>query len=504
MHINEDVNCKLIKVQIAMGKAVKKPHAVCIPYPSQSHIGAMLKLAKILHHKGFYITFVHTEYNYKRMLKARGPKCLDGSSDFKFETIPDGLPPAENDDVTQDVFQLCLSTAKNFYHPFCDLIRKLNNKASVDDEFPPVTCIISDAIMSSFTVEAAEELGIPDVLFWTMSAFTVMCFLQIPQLRERGYTPLKDASYFTNGYMENTIDWIPGISSIQLKHLPTIIWTTNPRDEFLEYLVNLMPWTLKGTAVILNTSEQLEHGILKQFSSMMDHVYTVGPIHLLLKEVQRDDHSTEAIQSNLWKEDDSCIEWLNSKKAGSVAYVNFGSITVMTEDQLAEFAGGLANSMQNFLWIIRPDLVNGGPAVLPPEFLIATKDRGMLATWCNQELVLSHPSVGAFLTHCGWNSVFESLSAGVPMICWPFFADQQTNCLCCCSYWDVGMEIDSTVNRKEVEKVVRELMEGEKGKEIKKKTLEWKNKAEEAIKPGGSSYSNLDKMIEEVLLSPKI
>ena len=191
MHIKEDFNCKLIKEQMAMEKAVKKPHAVCIPYPSQSHIGATLKLAKLLHHKGFYITFVHTEYNYKRLLKSRGPKSLDGSPDFKFETIPDGLPPAENDDVTQDVFQLLLSTAKNFYRPFVDLIRRLNNKASVDDEFPPVTCIISDAVLSTFTVEAAEELGIPDVLFWTMSALTVMCFSQFPQLRERGYTPLK-------------------------------------------------------------------------------------------------------------------------------------------------------------------------------------------------------------------------------------------------------------------------------------------------------------------------
>ncbi|KAL3527634.1 hypothetical protein ACH5RR_012290 [Cinchona calisaya] len=484
-------------------EAVKKPHVICIPYPAQSHISAMLKLAKLLHHKGFHITFVHTEYNYNRLLKSRGPNSLNGSPGFDFETIPDGLPPAENGDVTQDIFQLCLSTAKNCYDPFCDLIRKLNIRAATDDDFPPVSCIISDTVMSIFTLEAAEEFGIPDVLFWTVSAFTVMCFLHFPHLREQGFTPLKDESYFKNGYLDNTIDWIPGINSIRLKDIPTIIWTTDPKDEFVEYLIELMPRTHKGAALILNTFDILEHDILKQFSAMMDHVYTLGPIHLLLTEMQKDDHSTEFIQSNLWKEDDSCIEWLNSKKEGSVAYINFGSITVMTENQLVEFAWGIANSMQNFLWIIRPDLVKGGPVVLPPEFIIATKDRGMLATWCNQELVLNHPSVGVFLTHCGWNSVLESLSFGVPMICWPFFADQQTNCLCICTYWDVGVEIDSNVNRKEVEKVVIELMEGDKGKKMKNKALEWKNKAEEAIKPGGSSYVNLDKMIEEVLLSPK-
>ena len=173
-----------------MENPIKKPRAICIPYPVQSHISAMLKLAKLLHLKGFHITFVHTEYNYNRILKARGPKSLIGAAGFNFETIPDGLPPAENDGVTQDVFQLCLSTSKTCYVPFCNLLKKLNNRASMDDQFPPVSCVISDGFMS-FTLEAAEELGIPNLLFWPFSALTVMCLLHYPHLRERGFTPLK-------------------------------------------------------------------------------------------------------------------------------------------------------------------------------------------------------------------------------------------------------------------------------------------------------------------------
>ena len=99
----------------------------------------------------------------------------------------------------------------------------------------------------------------------------------------------------------------------------------------------------------------------------------------------------------------------------------------MTNEQLVEFAWGLANSKQDFLWIIRPDLVKGVSAVLPEEFLEETRERGKLASWCPQEKVLGHSAVGGFLTHCGWNSTIESISSGVPMICWPFFADQQTN-----------------------------------------------------------------------------
>uniref|UniRef100_A0A1Y3BU59 Putative UDP-glucuronosyl/UDP-glucosyltransferase n=1 Tax=Helianthus annuus TaxID=4232 RepID=A0A1Y3BU59_HELAN len=87
----------------------------------------------------------------------------------------------------------------------------------------------------------------------------------------------------------------------------------------------------------------------------------------------------------------------------------------------------------------------------------------MLAGWCPQEQVINHPSIGGFLTHSGWNSTVESISSGVPMICWPFFSDQFPNCWLSCTKWGVAMEIDSDVKRDEVERLVVELMAGEKG-----------------------------------------
>ncbi|KAL9249730.1 7-deoxyloganetin glucosyltransferase-like protein [Drosera capensis] len=208
--------------------------------------------------------------------------------------------------------------------------------------------------------------------------------------------------------------------------------------------------------------------------------------------------------SNLWKEDPTCLEWLDSRGQGSVVYVNFGSITVMTTDQLVEFAWGLANSQHYFLWIIRPDLVTSDySTTLPTDFLELTKERGLLAPWCDQESVLRHPAVGGFLSHAGWNSMLESMSCGIPMICWPFFADQQTNTWFSCEKWGIAMEIDSEVTRHKVEKQVRELMEGEKGKDMRKKAKEWKRLAHEAIAPpAGSSYSNFENLIQSLLLVP--
>ncbi|CAI9109489.1 OLC1v1009314C1 [Oldenlandia corymbosa var. corymbosa] len=234
-----------------MGKLIKKPHAVCIPFPAQSHVNAMLKFAKILHCKGFHITFVHTEYNYNRILKSRGPNSLDGATNFRFETIPDGLPPLENDEASQDVFQLCMSTDKNCHAPFLQLLKNLNAKALTDDDFPPVTCILSDCCMA-FTLEASEELGIPNAQIWTVNAISAMCTLQYPNLVKQGYAPLKDLSYLQNGYLDQTIDFIPGIESIRLRDL-AIVWSFEPNDPFIEYMINLVPKTLKGSALIINT-----------------------------------------------------------------------------------------------------------------------------------------------------------------------------------------------------------------------------------------------------------
>ena len=87
------------------------------------------------------------------------------------------------------------------------------------------------------------------------------------------------------------------------------------------------------------------------------------------------------------------------------------------------------------------------------------------------------------------------------MLCLPFFSDQQMNCKYTCNEWAIGMEIDFDVKREEVEKMVRELLEGDKRKKMKKKAMEWKKLAEEATGPLGSSSINLKNLVSEVLLS---
>jgi UDP:flavonoid glycosyltransferase YjiC (YdhE family) len=254
----------------------------------------------------------------------------------------------------------------------------------------------------------------------------------------------------------------------------------------------------RASVIILNTFNELESEVINVLHSMFPSLYTIGPFASLLN--QSPHNQLTSLDSNLWKEDTKCLEWLEPKEPRSIVYVNFGSITIMSEEKLLEFAWGLANSKKPFLWIIRPDLVIGGSVVLSSEFVDEISDRGLIVSWCPQEKVLNHPSVGGFLTHCGWNSTTESICAGVPMLCWPFFADQPTNCRFICNELEIGIEIDTNVKREEVEKLVNELMVGEKGKKMKQKAMELKKKTEEDTKPDGCSYINLDKVIKEILL----
>ncbi|PWA34885.1 UDP-glucuronosyl/UDP-glucosyltransferase [Artemisia annua] len=478
-------------------KQENKPHVLCVPTPGQGHINPMLKLAKILHSKGFDITFVNTEFNHQRLLRSQGPEALNGLPSFRFVTMPDGLPPPENKDATQDVPSLLMSLDENCLGPFKTLVAK------VGASYSPVTCIVADVLMG-FTLAVAKELDVPEFLLWTSGASLFLFFDQYPNLVEKGLMPLKDSSSSVNVYLDKIVNGIPTMSGLRLKDMPPWIRYIFPTDEYMvQYFCLQIERAKTASAIFFNTFDELDSDVLETLSKTFPPCYGIGPLHLLESKIV--DEPLESIKSNLWKEDLECLKWLDSKAPSSVIYVNFGSITVMSSQQLVEFGWGLAKSNYSFLWIIRPDLVIGEFAILPPELLAQTCDKGLLASWCPQEQVLNHPSIGGFLTHSGWNSTIESISSGVPMICWPFFGDQQLNCWACCTKWGVAMEIDNDVKSDEVKKLVIELMNRDNGNEMRNNVGYLKNKAEKACtSPSGSSIATLDKLFHLLQASASI
>ncbi|KAK6125790.1 hypothetical protein DH2020_040470 [Rehmannia glutinosa] len=446
----------------------EKPHVVLVPYPAQGHINPMMTLGKLLHTRGFFVTFVNTEFNHGRLIRSKGQESVKGLSDFRFETIPDGLPPSD-EDATQDVPMLCYSTRKTCYEPFKELLTRLNSMT----DLPPVSCVVSDGVMS-FGMTAAQDLGIPDVQFWTASVCSFIGYLHYREILKRGISPFKNDDYLTDGTLNTPVDWVAGMRDICLKDLPSFIQTTDPND-------------------IIIQEEALE-AVISKFN--FPNIYTIGPLPLLAKHVPKTE--VKSLNSSLWKPDSKVFDWLDTKKPNPCVRELWQRDNDV-KPTLARIRQGLAKSEQPFLWIVRPDVVKGESAMLSEDFFEEIKDRGLLVSWCAQDKVLGHKAVGAFLTHCGWNSMMESVCGGVPVICWPFFADQQTNCHYSCAKWGIGMEIDSDVKRDEVGEIVKEMIEGDKGKKMRFRAQEWKRIAEVATDVGGGSYDNFDMFINKGL-----
>lgn len=164
---------------------VQKPHVACIPYPGQGHINPMMQLAKLLHSRGFFITFVNTDSTHKRLLRSRGLESLECLDGFPFETISANKPPSVGD-VMHDAQAYCKSVQENCRGPLHDLLRRLH----CTSDGPGVTCIIWDRFMT-FTIQISEELKIPKVLFCPTAACAFMAFAHYSELLRRGLAPLK-------------------------------------------------------------------------------------------------------------------------------------------------------------------------------------------------------------------------------------------------------------------------------------------------------------------------
>lgn len=491
-------------------------HAVCIPFPAQGHIRPMLNLAQILHSKfNFHITFINTQHIQNTLFQSQPPSTNSSTNTntaFIFESIPEGV-----DDPTNllSVIESILSH-RRMELPLRELLSELSNEDDPRNPTrwgprhrlprPPVTCMVTDVVMTTFTLDVADDMGVPAVVLETASACGSICYLQLRELVEKGIIPLPEANCLANGYLEMEIDLISSLKGIRLKDMPTLLRTTDPDDMMLNAVISNARKAIKSKAILINTFDSLDQDVLEELKTTSPNIYSIGPLHLLAKNIDPTSDTNLAIRPNFSpksEDNEGIMKWLDLQEPSSVLYVSFGTLAVINQEQLVEFAWGLANSQHKFLWVVRSDLVRGGEASsmnVPIEFEKEIRGRGLLVSWCDQERVLAHPSVGGFLTHCGWNSTIESISSGKPMICCPFLAEQVTNSWYTCNVLGIGMKMSEDLQRGEVARVAKELMEGKKCKEMKKKAMELRNLAMEAtMSPYGSSFVNLENIVNNVL-----
>ncbi|KAK9910482.1 hypothetical protein M0R45_034441 [Rubus argutus] len=416
----------------------RQPHVLLFPFPAQGHIKPMLTLAQLLCHAGIHVTFLNTELNHhlltqRQALSARFPT-------LHFHSISDGLPSDHPRTIAvyyQDIVASLRSKTAPLLCQF--LISKKNNvdkdsaAAAAAAQLPPLGCVITDGIMC-FAIDAAEEVGIPVIVLPITSACSFWCYSCIPNLIQEAQLPFEDED------MDRIVSGVPGMEGLlRRRDLPSIC--RMPTDHpIMQFYIKETKAITRASALILNTFDDLESSILSHLAPRFSKIYTIGPLHALLKSRIKDDDlssssSSAAATASLRQEDRRCMTWLDTQRLGSVIFISFGSLVKLTRVELLEFWHGLVSSGTPFLWVLRSDVLWSDEGehmgqVIPTELEMGTKERGFIVDWVPQEEVLAHEAVGGFLTHSGWNSTLEGIWAGVSMLCWPKLADQQVNSRC--------------------------------------------------------------------------
>ncbi|XVE55849.1 hypothetical protein DITRI_Ditri03aG0190400 [Diplodiscus trichospermus] len=173
-----------------------------------------------------------------------------------------------------------------------------------------------------------------------------------------------------------------------------------------------------------------------------------------------------------------------------------------------QIALALESLDQTFIWVVREADSANDTKWLPERFEGKMRERNksliIRGSWAPQLMILDHPATGGFLTHCGWNSILESINLGVPMVTWPLSAEQFYNEKLVTRVLRIGVEVGveswtpsatasrSFVEGEKIEKAVSKLMtSGEEAVERRKRAKEFSDAAKGAVKEGGSSSSNL-------------
>lgn len=264
-----------------------------------------------------------------------------------------------------------------------------------------------------------------------------------------------------------------------------------PQGAHFDFVMEVAVATSNSHGLVVNSFCELESVFLDHWNrELKPKAWCVGPLCLA--------EPPKVIPKTI-----TWMQWLDEKlvQGRSVLYVAFGSQAEISSDQFKEIATGLEESEISFLWVVRKKELSK----FDYSFEERVKERGLVVReWVDQTAILNHECVKGFMSHCGWNSVLESICASVPILAWPMMAEQHLNARMVVEEIKVGLRVETVngsvrgfVKWEGLKKTVRELMEGEKGKEVRRKVEEVRGAARKAVEDGGSSWHTLNQLIDE-------
>ncbi|KEH31500.1 UDP-glucosyltransferase family protein [Medicago truncatula] len=447
----------------------------------QGHVNPMLNFAKRLISKGVNVTIATTEDGRDRMLKHIDKNSSD--SGIKLEFFSDGLSvDFDRSDTKTLVKTIQEKGSKNLSDLITNLTKNETFSCAIVNPFVP------------WAIDVVAEHEIPCALLWIQASALYSIYYHYFNVTD-SFPSLEDL---------NEKVQLPGLPILEVRDLPSMILPSSPLHfkEMMDDLykrLNNVKWVLGASFF------EIEEEIVKSMDSLTP-IYPIGP---LVSPFLLGEKEISNVSVDMWNAEDACIGWLDNKPNSSVIYISFGSLVVLSQTQMNNIVTALKNSNKNFLWVVKP-ANNGGYETkdaayeLPKEFLKETEGRGLVVKWCAQEKVLMHPAVACFLSHCGWNSTLETLITGVPVIGWPSWTDQPTNAMLIQNVFRNGVKVkygeDGVASVEEIERCIREVLEGPHAGEIKKRATEIKELARKTLQEGGSSSKNFNKFISELVV----
>ncbi|KAI4318453.1 hypothetical protein MLD38_032154 [Melastoma candidum] len=338
----------------------------------------------------------------------------------------------------------------------------------------PISSVIADAFLT-FVGGFAEGLGIPWVLVWVSMPFGLYVYYEIDLIRRMAREGNVGAGI------------IPGVPEMVVEDLPEGILFAGEFDEsstLIETLNNMGKEMTRATAIVVNFCPELDP---TTFSSDLGRKLTnllhVGFLTMSLPKPMLPATNTD-IRTDV-------ITWLGSLKPGSVAYICFGTIARLPLNELCPLAEALETSGIPYIWSLPRDHVNR----LPDGFQDRTRTQGRILSWAPQTEILADPATGVFVTHCGSNSVFESVANGVPMICRPFFGDHRMNGRMVDEVWKIGITLHGgKITKQNMVESLRVVFSDKNGEQMKRNARDLQELAKEAAVPDGKATGDLKKL----------
>ncbi|KAJ1700454.1 hypothetical protein LUZ63_000233 [Rhynchospora breviuscula] len=443
-------------------------HVAVAAFPFGTHVMPLLSLTKALASMfpSSHFSFLCTDHSLASL-----PSPL--ISNISFVPISDGLTGAT---VATNIEAKIGLFLKSFEKSLREGLKAAELVAGCK-----VCCVMSDAFLS-MACKVTSEMSAKWVPVWTGGPQALLAHLNTDLIRETvgvGDEAIK-------AYGDKNINFVPGLSHHLVSDLQEGIITGDLNSPFSTMLHQMAHRLPNSSAVVLNTVHGLDSTVDSFFMQKFANYFPTGPFHLL------NSTDTEPLTDSY-----GCLPWLDQHEPSTVAYISLGTIVTITPAELMSLANGLATSGVPFIWSLNEKT----QPFLPPGFIDKVNEtgKGKIVPWAPQINVLGHTAVGVFICHCGWNSVMESIAAGVPILCRPFFGDQLVNARAISHIWKFSITLDGMVFTEQgVIRALEVVLKGEEGRKMRDKVRELKDMVNIALIQQGSSRDNLKRLMKIV------